>query len=552
MPRKLQPVQVVTYRKKITYKNPENTSKPFWDTIFGVLLSTVISIAAGLATGGIGGFVIEGLALSETVGALAEVSLQTLINFGVNLTMDVMTQHLTKESLLWDTLFSVTDLGKIGRGFKSDKLIKLINEAHLFKEIGFDEELKNFYKLKQFFQMKDVILKDQTKIAFEKVTDDVIFQTIFKISDSAMKKELKSLSIDELRRYMEIQRVLYQINPKLFNINVHLNEKLTTNILNNELKMSFDDFLKLDDLEAANALFKLSTTNVGQTTLRNLNLVRMQSRFQKSLFQRFKDFYKNIKNKLEKLNPLYWIKQFFSEVKGAMGDFVKRFYDAAVGDFWQELTSKAKDVIKKYGLIPCQPDSFLLGYRFEPLIDGSGYLTIFKKPYVWKKQARISNYNPVRVWTNLIEVEQFATASSQNQFYLDNWALGFGFKQAKFKVLNFVDPKLKKILTEINHFHHEIDKLHAIIELGPVKSVKSISEAKLEKTINLIKNQTFGLGASLLHKIPGLSIFSSSILRSLKNQAWDYSWLKKDASNQTIRVIKKESKVIKNGIRNIS
>jgi len=293
----------------------------------------VISIAAGLATGGIGGFVIEGLALSETVGALAEVSLQTLINFGVNLTMDVMTQHLTKESLLWDTLFSVTDLGKIGRGFKSDKLIKLINEAHLFKEIGFDEELKNFYKLKQFFQMKDVILKDQTKIAFEKVTDDVIFQTIFKISDSAMKKELKSLSIDELRRYMEIQRVLYQINPKLFNINVHLNEKLTTNILNNELKMSFDDFLKLDDLEAANALFKLSTTNVGQTTLRNLNLVRMQSRFQKSLFQRFKDFYKNIKNKLEKLNPLYWIKQFFSEVKGAMGDFVKRFYDAAVGDF---------------------------------------------------------------------------------------------------------------------------------------------------------------------------------------------------------------------------
>jgi len=293
----------------------------------------VISIAAGLATGGIGGFVVEGLALSETVGALAEVSLQTLVNFGVNLTMDAMTQHLTKESLLWDALFSVTDLGKIGRGLKSDKLIKLINEAHLFKEIGFDEELKNFYKLKQFFQMKDVILKDQTKIAFEKVTDDVIFQTVFKISDSAMKKELKSLSIDELRRYMEIQRVLYRINPKLFNINVHLNEKLTTNILNNELKMSFDDFLKLDDFEAGNALFKLSTTRVGQTTLRNLNLVRMQSRFQKSVFEKFKDFYKKIKNKLEKLNPLYWIKEFFAEVKGAMSDFVKEVYDQAIGDF---------------------------------------------------------------------------------------------------------------------------------------------------------------------------------------------------------------------------
>jgi len=54
--------------------------------------------------------------------------------------------------------------------------------------------------------------------------------------------------------------------------------------------------------------------------------------------------------------------------------------------------------------------------------------------------------------------------------------------------------------------------------MGLIKSVKNISEAKLEKTINFIKNQTFGLGASLLHRIPGLSIFSSSILKSIKNE----------------------------------
>jgi len=201
----------------------------------------------------------------------------------------------------------VTDLGKIGRGLKSDKLIKLINEAHLFKEIGFDEELKNFYQLKQFFKMKDVILKDNSKLIFKDVvSDELIFQSVFKVADAEMKKELKILNVDQLRRFLEMERVIYQINPKILDVNFDLNVKLADNILNNELKLSYDDFLRLDDLEATNALFFLSaTTRVGSETLRNLNLARMQSRFQKNLFTRFKDFYKMLKNKVQKLNPIY-------------------------------------------------------------------------------------------------------------------------------------------------------------------------------------------------------------------------------------------------------
>jgi len=65
-----------------------------------------------------------------------------------------------------------------------------------------------------------------------------------------------------------------------------------------------------------------------------------------------------------------------------VSEALKQIYDKAVGKFFGKLTNNVKDVIKKYGLIPCQPESFLLGYQFEPLIDGAGYLTIFKKPYV--------------------------------------------------------------------------------------------------------------------------------------------------------------------------
>jgi len=117
-----------------------------------------------------------------------------------------------------------------------------------------------------------------------------------------------------------------------------------------------------------------------------------------------------------------------------------------------------------------------------------------------------------------VEVERFAVAESQNQFYLDNWALGFGFRQAKFKVLNFIDPKLKRILTEINKFNHELNKLHVMVTMGFVKSVKTIGETRLNKFINKQENRTFNLPLSLLGAVPGLSIFSSSILKSIKNK----------------------------------
>lgn len=57
-----------------------------------------------------------------------------------------------------------------------------------------------------------------------------------------------------------------------------------------------------------------------------------------------------------------------------------------------------------------------------------------QKPYISVKTGKISNYNFVRVWTNLFEIEQFATLSTgdeQSIWYNENWALGYGFSQKK-------------------------------------------------------------------------------------------------------------------------
>jgi len=99
MSRKLQPVQVVTYRKKIVYRAPEN-SKTFFDTFLGALFLQIISVVVGVATSGVGSAVVEGLALSETTAAITSATIQSLINFGINVGFDAMTKYLTPQSLL--------------------------------------------------------------------------------------------------------------------------------------------------------------------------------------------------------------------------------------------------------------------------------------------------------------------------------------------------------------------------------------------------------------------------------------------------------------------
>ncbi|KAF5300555.1 hypothetical protein FQA39_LY19138 [Lamprigera yunnana] len=59
-----------------------------------------------------------------------------------------------------------------------------------------------------------------------------------------------------------------------------------------------------------------------------------------------------------------------------------------------KISKIGKTMIKENNLIPCHAESFLLGFQFEPVgIDGSGYLAMYKKPYVSKRLGKFQIIN---------------------------------------------------------------------------------------------------------------------------------------------------------------
>ncbi|KAF5300559.1 hypothetical protein FQA39_LY19142 [Lamprigera yunnana] len=117
------------------------------------------------------------------------------------------------EAINFDEVFKkltvkiMNNVGKFGRALKEDKIIKVLNQSGIMKEIGLEHKIKNFYQISKEIQMKDFILKDKTKISLGKTVNDAqVLQTIFSVSNATMKKELKRLPYEELQMLVEIEK----------------------------------------------------------------------------------------------------------------------------------------------------------------------------------------------------------------------------------------------------------------------------------------------------------------------------------------------------------
>lgn len=150
--------------------------------------------------------------------------------------------NVTTESTLLNLLFSVSDIGQFGRALKYDKLLKLTNQAKIYEKIGINSRLKNFYQLKQSVMYKDILV-GKTKFAFKKeVTDIEILNLISNLVQPQTKKALKNLSLKEMNLYLDMQKTLHRINPKLVN---YVSKKEITNfdfMLKKYKNISINDF----------------------------------------------------------------------------------------------------------------------------------------------------------------------------------------------------------------------------------------------------------------------------------------------------------------------
>ncbi|WP_338985605.1 hypothetical protein [Spiroplasma endosymbiont of Diplazon laetatorius] len=538
MPRKIQPNQVVTYKKKITYKEPNNTS--FWLELLKVFGVQVLAVLAGSLTAGIGTAIVEGLGFTSVGIALTSSLIQTSVNFAITETFDSINGNLSTKNSLMNLLFGITGFGQLGRAFKYDKLLKILNENNLLKSVKIQSQVKNFYQIKTALEFKKIILDDKTVLTFGKtVTDIEILHSIAAVSTSEMKRSIKAFSSEEIKKFIEIQRTLYNISPELVKSVKNINISKYNDYFKQKSGYSINDFFKSDDLKASEIIEALSKTNLGSTTLIEFSMLRLRSKFQRTLIEQFKQFKKNAKKLVDKWNPFKIIQKTINEILDPIKKSISKITNK-VNVYIAKLNKVSSNLLKKYNLIPCQPESFLLGFRFTPSgISGQGYCEIYKKPYVWKKTpGRISNYSKVTVFTDISTIEKFALAKDQNQFYKENWELGRGYKQADMKVLMLISPTLGKIYKNFNKTLKKIEVIKNLIKTNFISNLKSYSKSKLK---NLYSSNKRKIAQFPFSKITGLNIFSSNLADLIIN----HQTSQKALFNNSVRknVIKKVRRV---------
>ncbi|KAF5300560.1 hypothetical protein FQA39_LY19143 [Lamprigera yunnana] len=152
-----------------------------------------------------------------------------------------------------------------------------------------------------------------------------------------------------------------------------------------------------------------------------------------------------------------------------------------------KISKIGKTMIKENNLIPCHAESFLLGFQFEPVgIDGSGYLAMYKKPYVSKKTGKVSNYKPTFLKVDQDFIDEIANKvgdalTPSQKKYLD--------ELIKIDINNI--PKIDDIDSKVSDISTTEDGTKLIVE----KTLVSDEEEEGQYEIDIVKFRNSKTGA---------------------------------------------------------
>lgn len=437
-------------------------------------------------TDGLGVALIAPIGMSEFATAATSLIIDTVVNFGINELFDAATGNLSWSNAWINLIFGVTDIGRLGRGLKYDKLIKISNESKLFEKLGIQKRVKSFYGLKQELEMKDIILKGGKKLTFGKTISDIdIVQAIAITATATTRKEIKKFTQEQLTSFLKIQKTIAKIHPGILG---QVDKKMISkfdSFLKEATGSSWEKFIASTDENAIKDILKMSETRIGSSTISKMLEMRAQSQFQKQFTTTFKKNWKKIKERINSFNPITWADKLLEKMLKPIRNAFKRMEEKTLS-FLKKGTRTEIKFLEKNNLIPCHPDSFLMGFKFEPInIGGEGFITIYKKEYISKKTGRISRYNNVRSFTNIRVVEMFATSIHQNSFYKKYFGLGYGYSQGELKFMKLVSPRLTKYVSIGRKFYNSIHTVKTILSIGIKLSVQN----KIKKIVSSAKNR---------------------------------------------------------------
>ncbi|AHI52476.1 hypothetical protein [Spiroplasma culicicola] len=480
MARKIQPYQLITYPKKITYANPKNNKNNFWDLLFKIIAIEVVSILVGTLTAGVGGAAVQTWGFSQLGIASTQLVIRATVDFTIHQMFDSSMGIKSSKNTLLNLFFSFSNIGSLGRARKTDKIIKILNEHQLLNKIGIKYTVNNLFEIKKALQYKKIILSNNKKITFsKKITDLEILQTIMAISSKEMKSSLKRMSQKELQALIEMEKLLYKVSPDLFADLKNLNTTKYNNNFKQAFNLNIDEFLNLKDKDAIEILLKLNKNSKISKEIIMINRLRIQKQLQETLIASFKDIGKVTQNTLNMLNPQKYLEiaidKLLAPIYKSMDKIIKNSRNNLI-----RLNKNIRRTIKKYNIYACNPNSSFIGFIFKPIsFLGDGYIELWKEiSYKSTTDKDIKKYSKLVFWTNIKQVEEFSYSKNQDYYFNIKWKNKKNINKIEAENLNNIYEDSINSLKHIKNIKELLNRQSIRVKnINPSKIVNKISDS---------------------------------------------------------------------------
>lgn len=524
----------------ITRLPAQQKQKSIWWEILAFIGVQVIAAVLAPLTGGISESVGIALGLSDFGIALLSGGTEFLVDFGINQLYDVATKTASVNNTILNILPGLGAIGKITRGYRTTKILKLAKETKILEKLGITNAKNLEHVLQQLTGKK--IISDEFKTIFDystiHPTKETVLNNLGFIAQRKFYKDFSSLDRLTTKQLLDIRYNLKKIHVSLVQKIKPIDAERANNLLK-QVNVTLDDVAKMPVEEWFKVVSELQEKGIGKNLILYINEMRSSKIYNAKLLNVLSQTSKKLGNIARRLNPEFWvkkaiertlepIKEYLAKIEEKIRTKIKQFEDKVKKVF----TKSEQKALEKGAIIPLNSKPFL-GYKVRPLgIAGDVALTIFYREHIGKTQ--VYNYEPITVITTPRKVEEFTLASSPFRYYINKsgWAFGWGLRKNKLlAIINFAPPEFQKVVKDAYRTYRSITKIFRVY--SKLKTYVTNTEEKIESLQEKITDFTIEgfFGTSLIAK--GLKSFTSKGKKSVRKL------LKKGSKRLTNKISRK-------------
>lgn len=416
------------------------------NTILAFIVIQIVAMILAPITGGAS----EGIALTWDLSDFSASVIAASVEFGVDFTInqvyDVLTKQNTTNTTLLNLLPIFGGIGKVTRGARATKVLKLAQETKILEQWGVNS-IRNLHLLTTELNGQKILTNKFLWNFTNDLNKETLLANISQLASIELRKNFKTLAAKDITNILKLESTISKIHPSLVaKLKIH-HEPYAQKFLN-DLGTSINEVVTMSTEDYLAFITKLQETGKGGTLLLTLNQMRdrlIKFDFLKTTHQK----YLLMKFSLKKINPKFYLRKMlnakFEKIQQQITKIEKKIRAkiAKIEEKGKKLFHKfEKKALTEGAIIPLNSEVFL-GYKLRAIgIKGDVALSIF---------YRNPKYKPITVITTLVKATEFALAASPFRYYMyqSGWSFGWGIKNNKImKVISFLPNAVQQAIRD--------------------------------------------------------------------------------------------------------